>query len=69
MYDDQSDMPDARYLLKSRQRKQPDMTLNAENFNTHENSKNFFLMYNTYEPMNEEGTVSRNYPNILTSAL
>jgi hypothetical protein len=69
MYDDKSDMPDARYLLKSRQRKQPDMTLNAENFNVYEGLKNFFLMYNTYEPMNEEGTAGSIYTNSLTSAL
>ncbi|MDD4784140.1 MAG: hypothetical protein PHY32_00785 [Candidatus Pacebacteria bacterium] len=69
MYDDKSSrLPSKYFYPEMKQRKKPDVTLNADNFTKIENEKNFFVLFNTAEPLyNEE--MSNIYNEYLTSAL
>jgi hypothetical protein len=67
MYDNVSSKIDSKYTLKNKPRKNPDMTLNKDNFDKNENQKNFFVLFNTAEPLIRE-EVPTAYFNSFTSA-
>jgi len=69
LYDDKSSKTLSKFLLKSKPSKKPDATLSADNFSKHEDQKNFFLIYNTVEPMDNDAQKVWLYKDTFMSAL